>query len=267
MKNTLRRFASLALAASLSLSALAVSMVAPSPVAAAQNNCSNATVTNIWSGRNFTHPSGSIGVKSVIDPSPRFGPCLNSPATDPSNGPSAWVALQDNLVNGNAILQIGVVTCNDILYAACTGSPRFFWAEGGCNGYDPHPQDLGPADLSSHVYEILKSPSGTQWEIIIDGVQVGPVVYVNNAAINCWDTRTDYQVAWYGERWDGGDSFGISLGTIFSSMAYYNASRAWALISINGCTSQGNTGSNPAHCDVELANHHQMYVYSDQDAP
>jgi hypothetical protein len=201
--------------------------------------CSDLTTVFRFAGYEKTVAT-SNGVTATIDPDAGFKRCSGPGVTDPTgHGASwAWVALFDP-INQNAILQIGIVDCNDDISAsACAGynpgTHHYVWAYGGCGGATPDGRDLGLADNGAHLFKIQLS-SGT-YNLYRDGV-LQTSISQSSAAISCWDTRSDREVGWYGERHDYNDGLGTSVfpNTRFTGMQYLTGT-SWTNVGNPGCT-------------------------------
>jgi hypothetical protein len=260
---------------------------------ASQARCSDIVPTNRWAGRDFATPSGGQGVKATTQIGGGFHDCYNDPGTDGSGGPAMWVAAEatsstctSGCTLANAILQVGITECHSIDSACDTtghtgdGRRHFFFADGGCGSYHPLLTNIdsymgGPPTSITNSFNIIFNTTVGVFEIWVNGAQRF-TVSDTSAAISCWANHNGTangfagnRVAWFGETLDGGDSFGIPLGSYFSSMAYYNSSHAWQLISISGCTIQygfdghAGPGSNPPACTVSGG--HTLYASSTYD--
>jgi hypothetical protein len=186
-----------------------------------------------------------------IPSSSHFFPC--NPTGVGNDGPTAWVSIvpgsgSGNYNNTNAILQIGVVRCNNPAYTACYNSvPHFWWARGGCGIYLPVPMDLGETTWSAtHLYEI--SLLGTVYSLKIDGVTKASIDRSSNP-INCW-AQDDKAAVWSAERWDKGDSSGSNGATNqrnqFTTLRYATpANNVWLSPSITACGITPGAGSGP----------------------
>jgi hypothetical protein len=189
----------------------------PVPVAAAAYGaCVTSGIENFFSGVNKSITNNNVrNVNTSIDvssPSDQFRPCTWSLGND---GASGWLAIipgAGNPHNGDheAILQIGIIACNEFWLAACQGNQiRYFWAEGGCGLAIPDPQDLGLANSNSHNYEI-RHLDGDVYRMRIDGVTKVSFVASTHDDIKCWIPFNYTMGQWAFERWDRGDGIGDS---------------------------------------------------------
>jgi hypothetical protein len=179
----------------------------PAPVAA--STCSGEPFpTNLHTGTDNSSPTiNRYGVSAYIDPAATyFRPCTSVLGND---GPSAWVALvpRSTAFGDSAIVQLGIINCNYYWNSACAyPTPHYIWAQGGCNGAQPTPRDLGPADFGQHHYSIALSSSGNgRIYLWIDGV-LKLYTSLGNGEISCWASGLR-KAAWFGERLDYGDDF------------------------------------------------------------
>lgn len=205
--------------------------VIATPVSAVgEGGCESLTAINEFIGDRL-NPSTFTnvrGIRSQIFDQQDLDTCTG---TDGSNGPSYWVALvpapgNPSYNDPDAILQIGVIRCHSPLYAVCTGSPRYFWADGGCDGGTafkdlPMPQDLGPAPIGGITFAVRHVGNGTYW-LTADPVTAGyPTISYytqpDSWHIGCWAIGggADRPVAGevFCERLDRGDNCGGSGGS------------------------------------------------------
>lgn len=196
--------------------------VIATPVSAVgEGACENSNTVNTFVGDNLYPPAGGFtnvrGIRSQIFDQQDLDYCTAS--FDPGHGPSYWVALVPGPGNpyfGNkqAILQIGIIKCQNPLYSVCTGSPRYFWADGGCGVDQAGPVDLGPAPIGGITFAVRRQLNSKYW-LTADPVTSGyPTVSLytddNNGNISCWAFGAGNPIGAqiYCERWDNGDNCG-----------------------------------------------------------
>lgn len=258
---TIRKFLAALLAAAL------LFPVIVAPVAAVgEGGCENLQTVYSHVGDTL-HPSTFTnvrGIRSQIFDQQDLDYCTSA---DLGHGPSYWVALQpsyDNpeYNNPEAILQIGVIKCQNAIQSACTGSPRYFWADGGCNGDGPVAIDLGPAPIGGITFAIRHVGNSQYWLTAVPINSNYPTISVytepNSTHIGCWalgggDSRR-VAGAVYCERWDNGDNCG-GIGS--SNPIDFTTIRFW--VSVNGqWYIPGNSGSplGPVSCSSASAELH-----------
>jgi hypothetical protein len=127
--------------------------------------------------------------------------------------------------SATAILQVGIINCTNPSFSVCVGSPRYFWAYGGC-GDNPQPRLFGSnpvPPVGGITFAVRHIGNSTYW-LTADPIAEGYAtqqgfVYDTNYYINCWGFGggADKPVGGsiYCERWDRGDSCGgIGASTI-----------------------------------------------------
>lgn len=197
----------------------------------------------------FTQKSSSTAslrnIKATVQvPSPntQFRPCSWSLGNDGSSG---WVAIvpgggNPQLGNNLAILQIGVIACNEFWLAACSGNTlKYFWAEGGCGASAPDPQSLGTANTISHVYEI-RHFTDDWYNLKIDGVTKVSFLDTEHDDVSCWITKSRTKGQWAFERWDRGDGIGDNAHNSLMWSARYmwdpGNNGTWAVPNFSSCS-------------------------------
>lgn len=129
------------------------------------------------------------------DGSWEFLPCRPG-SYDPGDLVYGFVSITPSNVNCgvDCIVQIGIVRCDITGYGLpCGGTwpsiaPRFAWAYGGCGGVHPSIQDIGPADIYDHTYDIKAaqtSGGAWVWDLYIDNTWK-KTLYFSNTAVSCW---------------------------------------------------------------------------------
>jgi len=234
----------------------------------APNNCQSTLIDNGWVGEQVssgTESAESYGAEASI--LANIHPCIDTSGTDAAGGPSVWVAVQgsggcDLGINaGCQIVQMGIQSCDDAnaptdspCYGSRAHTPRYFYAWGrkanDCTQYGAHvprPIDLGPAALLTYYNFRIRLLDG-HWLFYIGGNVVKDLTDTY-----CWTTSTSVKNsnAWYGERWDGADSIGLSStqASVFDSpLSLTNNippvtgnSGGWASVnpSLGPCTTSG----------------------------
>jgi len=201
------------------------------PIAAPQANCVDWTAVNRHAGIvRDVYDWSARGVKATIDPYGYTMTHCSNAGIFPNNGASAWVAITPGSGNSyhnneHAIIQIGIINCDDPLYAACNGTGyRYFWAIGGCGNptqESPYPRDLGAAGAGPHEYEVYKSSDG-YWHLHLDGYHKVGFVGADEGSVNCWQ-HGDKEASWYGETLDGGDQYSAAGATGVERLQFRDA--------------------------------------------
>lgn len=179
------------------------------------------------------------GIRADFTPSDwsLFGPCAWG--VWGNDGVYSYISIgpapnNDEWGNGNAILQLGVILCNDAGNATCKAqvSPaedapnygrRFAWAYGGCSPVTlPIPilitQDINgnhiDPGIGKHTYAIRRDQddehrAAIHYDLKIDGDTVA-IVDPDQSGVSCWikDSHGDKQVDFQMEALDRGDHFG-----------------------------------------------------------
>ncbi len=198
--------------------------------------CTNPVETNIHTGSAYNPSAGTHGTKASIATTLHL--CERLPYDLNENGPSAWVSLEPGVSGsydpGSAIFQVGTAMCDSLIDHgdACYDHPGeyiYFWAYGGCNGYEPYMQFLGHADQLFHTFSVKHLSSGF--------VAVSPASTVTlqdtHPAVSCW-ANLKHESNWFSERWDYGDGFYNQM----ASMGYiYGTKTTWST-----------TNWSPTHC-------------------
>lgn len=192
------------------------------PVFADDATCRNGgSGNNFFAGQHASNYQRRINrVVAHIDlpsQSGAFSICEPSGIDLTNNGPSVWVGVQAGTgtcpAPGNCILQVGIIKCAEFGVAACDGDaapPSFFWAYGGCNGYQPIAKDLGPADFNDHQYMVAEGSDF--WYLYIDLVSRAKIAKTD-PGISCWVGGNPI-VDWEGEKLDTADSFGTGSNVV-----------------------------------------------------
>ena len=188
--------------------------------AVGEGPCENANTVNSFVGDKFNPPAGGFtnvrGIRSQIFDQQDLDFCTAS--FDPGHGSNYWVALvpapgNPHYNDPEAILQVGVIKCQNPLYAVCTGTPQYFWAAGGC-GYAPTAQPFGgTAPVGGITFAVRHIGASTYW-LTADPLSSGYPTQQgwtgdDNLAL-CWAFGAGRPVAAQimCERWDNGDNCG-----------------------------------------------------------
>jgi hypothetical protein len=187
--------------------------------------CNNIGVNNYHDGMTSSSNYNRTAVQGLVDTGSQFDICGFTPWDFDNNGPSAWISFEPRLgcaAGTSCILQIGIIECADFGNPACAGQdhPRFMWAVGGCNGEEPLPKDLGPADYGNHAYVLWRylDAGFPKYRMQIDGGATIPPIILSetDSRMSCWISG-ERRVGWFFEKWDRGDSIGdASLKSVFT---------------------------------------------------
>jgi hypothetical protein len=226
--------------------------------AAPYGSCVTGGIANYFSFVEKASGSNNLrNIKSTIQvssPTSQFRPCSWNLGNDGSSG---WVAIvpgsgNPQLGNSEAILQIGLIACNEFWLGACSGnSLRYFWAEGGCGASIPDPQDLGSTGTTSHVYEI-RHFSDHWYNLKIGGVTKIAFLDTSHDDVSCWITKNFTKGQWAFERWDRGDGIG---DTAHNSLMWYanymwdpGDSGTWTVPNFTSCSASPGTFPGKGFC-------------------
>lgn len=208
-------------------------------------------------GNNLTWVTAVKG-NHYIPSSSHFYACSVNGVGD--DGPSTWVSIEPGSGSTEygeawAILQIGVIRCTFISLVCTSSVPHFFWASGGCGGYNPSPQNIATAPWSTtKVYEI--GENGSSYVLKINGV-IKATIAKSHASISCWINQ-DREATWSVERWDRGDSAGSNGSTSqriqMTTMRYaVAANNVWVSPNFSSCENAYPSGAGRYVCTVPTA--------------
>ena len=211
------------LVAALLCAALLLPIIASPVAAAGEGPCENFSTYNDHVGMHL-EPQGGFanvrGIRSQIFDQQDLDYCTGG--NDANHGSLYWVALTPapgNSQYGNtaAIIQIGVIRCQNIAFNVCTGTPRIFWAAGGCGIVSaPTPVDLGAAPIGGITFAVRRLSGGDHWltAVNINGTLIAEkTLLYGNDQTECWATNNGpigSQI--FCERLDRGDNCGGAGG-------------------------------------------------------